>query len=164
MSGVSADDLVAWARRRIERVTPTGLADFVGRHGIVADIRPDAQRAVEGFLPGAVIVERNVLEWRFDPFGAHRLPGFHDRHQPVVIVCSAGYASSLAAASLVELGLTKVADLDGGYLAWRDWAATVAGRRDHPSSSAGAARGLLPISPSLDSMVRLHPRPRPLSL
>ena len=68
-----------------------------------------------------VVIERNVLEWRLDPDGAHRIAGLRSRHQPVVVVCSEGYASSLAAASLLDLGLTDVGDLEGGYRAWRDW-------------------------------------------
>jgi rhodanese-related sulfurtransferase len=68
------------------------------------------------------VIERNVLEWRLDPAGDHRLPAVRDYDQPVVIVCSAGYASSLAAASLADLGFTRAADLDGGYQAWASWA------------------------------------------
>ena len=67
------------------------------------------------------MVERNVLEWRLDPLGDHRIPQVRDHGQQVVVVCSEGYASSLAAASLVELGFTRVADLDGGFRAWRAW-------------------------------------------
>jgi rhodanese-related sulfurtransferase len=119
----SADDLVHAARRRIERVGPAGLAEFVGNDGLVIDIRPAAQRAEEGEFPGAIVIERNVLEWRLDPDGAHRIAAVRGPDQPVVVVCSEGYASSLAAASLSELGLHRVADLDGGYQAWALWAA-----------------------------------------
>jgi rhodanese-related sulfurtransferase len=87
----------------------------------VVDIRPEAQRRAEGELPGAVVIERNVLEWRLDPRGAHRIPEVRDHDQPVVVVCSAGYASSLAAASLVDLGFHRAADLDGGFQAWSAW-------------------------------------------
>jgi rhodanese-related sulfurtransferase len=119
----SPDDLVDAARQRIERVDPAGLADFVGSDGLIIDIRPAAQRAEEGEFPGAIVIERNVLEWRLDPNGAHRIAAVRGPDQPVVVVCSEGYASSLAAASLSELGLRRVADLDGGYQAWLRWAA-----------------------------------------
>ena len=117
----SADELVAAARRRIDRVRPDALDAVVARGGLVVDIRPEAQRSSEGALPGAVVIERNVLEWRLDPEGEHRIPQARDHRQPVVVVCSEGYASSLAAASLADLGFTDAADLEGGYRAWRAW-------------------------------------------
>jgi len=117
----SADDLVAAARRKIERVEPSELAEFLGDDGLIVDIRPAAQRSEEGAFPGALVIERNVLEWRLDPAGADRIAEVRGLDQPVVIVCSEGYASSLAAASLTELGLRRVADLTGGYRAWVGW-------------------------------------------
>jgi rhodanese-related sulfurtransferase len=118
---VSVDDLVERARRRIQRVGPHELEGLVAEGGLVLDIRPAEQRRQEGALPGALVVERNVLEWRLDPSSAHRLPQVRDLHQPVIVVCSAGYASSLAAASLADLGFERSADLVGGYQAWRIW-------------------------------------------
>jgi rhodanese-related sulfurtransferase len=115
------DELLADARRRIHRVAPERLDRVWAEGGIVVDIRPEAQRGAEGELEGAVIVERNVLEWRLDPDGAHRIPEVRDHEQQVVVVCSEGYASSLAAASLVDIGFTRAGDLDGGYAAWRVW-------------------------------------------
>jgi len=112
--------MVERARSRIMRVSPEDLDDFVADGGLVVDIRPAAQRNAEGELPGAVIVERNVLEWRFDLSGAYSLPEIDDYERPVLIVCSEGYASSLAAASLVELGYGRAGDLEGGYKAWLD--------------------------------------------
>ncbi|MGA2838027.1 MAG: rhodanese-like domain-containing protein [Acidimicrobiales bacterium] len=123
-----ADDLVAEARRRIRRVAPSELDQVWAAGGIVVDIRPLDQRLVEGELDGALVVERNVLEWRLDPGGDHRLPEVRDHRQPVVVVCSAGYASSLAAASLVDLGFECAADLDGGFQAWRAWSDRKAAR------------------------------------
>ena len=85
---------------------------------MLVDIRPAAQRAAYGEIPDALIVERNVLEWRFDPRSAARLPEA-DRIRPaVVVVCQEGYTSSLAAAALQDLGLRKATDVAGGYLAW----------------------------------------------
>jgi rhodanese-related sulfurtransferase len=131
----SVDDLVERARRRIRRVGPHELEGLVADGGLVIDIRPAEQRRNEGSLPGALVVERNVLEWRLDPTSAHRLPAVRDLHQPVVIVCSAGYASSLAAASLADLGFERAADLVGGYQAWSAWFARRAGAGE-PSEPA----------------------------
>ena len=117
----TADDLVAGARLRIDRVTPGSLVGVVSGGGLVVDIRPEAQRVVEGELPDAVVIERNVLEWRLDPGGDHRIPQVRDHGQQVVVVCSEGYASSLAAASLIDLGFTRATDLEGGYRAWKAW-------------------------------------------
>jgi rhodanese-related sulfurtransferase len=117
----SPDDLVAEARSRIRRVEPGDLAGLVDEGALIVDIRPAAQRAREGELPDALVIERNVLEWRLDPRGDHRMPEVTDYDRPVVVVCSEGYASSLAADSLRSLGYTEAADLTGGYLAWLEW-------------------------------------------
>ena len=121
MTARSADDLLAQARSRIRRVEPEELQELQDDGGLVVDIRPAAQRAAEGELGFGLIVERNVLEWRFDLHGSHALPEVTGYDQPVVVVCSEGYASSLAAASLVDLGFGQAGDLDGGYQAWRRW-------------------------------------------
>ena len=121
MTAHSADDLLASARAKIRRVEPDELDALTAAGALVVDIRPAAQRAVEGELGFGLIVERNVLEWRFDLSGNHTLPEVSDYEQPVVVVCSEGYASSLAAASLRDLGFTGAGDLTGGYVAWRRW-------------------------------------------
>jgi rhodanese-related sulfurtransferase len=118
----SPDDLVAQARRTIQRTRPEDLDSVALAGGPVVDIRPVAQRVLEGDLPGALVIERNVLEWRLDPHGAHRLPAVTGFDQQVVVVCSEGYASSLAAASLHDLGFHHAGDLAGGYRAWSAWA------------------------------------------
>ena len=82
-------------------------------------LRPEAQRASEGQLPGSLIIERNVLEWRFDPTSDARLP-LADYELQVILICQEGYASSLAAASLQDLGLHRATDVIGGYAAWRE--------------------------------------------
>jgi rhodanese-related sulfurtransferase len=115
----SADDLLAAARSRIRRVEPDELDELHAQGALVVDIRPAAQRADEGELGFGLIVERNVLEWRFDLTGDHALPEVKGYDQPVVVVCSEGYASSLAAASLRDLGFAEACDLRGGYVAWR---------------------------------------------
>ncbi len=115
----SANDLLALARARIRRVEPDDLEQLHAGGALVVDIRPAAQRAAEGELGFGVVVERSVLEWRFDLRGAHALAEVSGYDQPVVVVCSEGYASSLAAASLCDLGFAAAGDLAGGYRAWR---------------------------------------------
>ena len=115
------DDLLAQARRRIRRVQPAQLRALQDSGGLIVDIRSETARRAEGDLDGAIVVERNVLEWRLDPLGGHRIPEVRDHSQWIVIVCSEGYASSLAAASLSDLGFEHAADLDGGFQAWRAW-------------------------------------------
>ena len=121
MTAHSAQDLLASARARIRRVEPDELDALLAAGAVVVDIRPAAQRAAEGELEFGLIVERNVLEWRFDLTGSHSLPEVTGYEQAVVVVCSEGYASSLAAASLRELGFSGAGDLSGGYVAWRRW-------------------------------------------
>ncbi len=117
----SADDLLAHARLEIERIDPNELERLQAEGALVVDIRPERQRAAEGELPFGIVVERNVLEWRFDLQGEHALPEVRGYDQQVVVVCSEGYASSFAAASLRQLGFVLAADLAGGYRAWRAW-------------------------------------------
>jgi rhodanese-related sulfurtransferase len=112
------DQILAEARSRLQRVGPQQAARAVGEGALLVDIRPAAQRAAEGEIPGALIVERNVLEWRFDPASAARLPqASYDLR--VIVVCSEGYTSSLAAAALQDLGVRHATDLDGGFCAWQ---------------------------------------------
>ena len=111
------DDLLAAARARLERVEPHELAASFAAGDLVVDIRPEANRRAEGELPGAVVIERNVLEWRLDPTSGFEIPESHAGRR-VVLVCNEGYASSLAAATLLDLGLDGATDLDGGYRAW----------------------------------------------
>jgi len=83
---------------------------------LVVDVRPVEQRERDGELPGALVVDRNVLEWRLDPSSPHRLPeadSAADRR--VILVCNEGFSSSLAAATLQQLGLFRATDLVGGY-------------------------------------------------
>jgi rhodanese-related sulfurtransferase len=116
----SIDDVLAEARALLpRRAAPDDLAGVVARGGLVVDTRPVAQRAADGELPGAIVVDRNVLEWRLDPTSAHRLAEVTDHDQEIVVVCNEGYASSLAAATLQRLGLRNATDLDGGFQAWK---------------------------------------------
>jgi len=112
------DELLADARARIDRVSPVQAASRLARGAVLVDIRPAAQRAREGEVPGALLVERNVLEWRFDPASDARLPEATGYDLDVVVLCSEGYTSSLAADALRSLGLTRATDVIGGYQAW----------------------------------------------
>ena len=114
------DDLLAAARRRIEpRAEPADLQRVVASGGLVVDIRPFEQRFRDGELPGALLIDRNVLEWRLAPSSEWRIPEATGPDQAIVIVCNEGYASSLAAATLRDLGLLAATDLAGGFQAWK---------------------------------------------
>ena len=116
----TVDDLLVEARAGLpRRPGPGDLAALLERGALVVDIRPIENRSTEGELPGAVVVDRNVLEWRLDPASPHRIPEVTDHDREVVLVCNDGYASSLAAEALQRLGLHRATDLDGGYRAWR---------------------------------------------
>jgi rhodanese-related sulfurtransferase len=113
------DEILAEARGRLARVHPDQAHAEARDGAVLVDIRPAAQRAEEGEIPGALIVERNVLEWRFDPASDARLPQATGHDVRVIVFCSEGYTSSLAAASLHDLGLTRATDVVGGFKAWR---------------------------------------------
>ena len=107
------------ARSRLVRLTAGQARQAYSERGaVLVDIRPAAQRAAEGELPEAVVIERNVLEWRFDPTCDARL-SYAAYDLEVIVVCQEGYTSSLAAAALQELGIWRATDLIGGYAAWR---------------------------------------------
>lgn len=110
--------MLAAARDGVVRPGPALAAEQVRAGAVLVDIRPHAQRVAEGEIPGALVIERNVLEWRLDPRGTRRLP-LAGADLRVVLFCSAGYASSLAAHCLRQLGVPHATDLDGGFQAWR---------------------------------------------
>jgi rhodanese-related sulfurtransferase len=112
------DEVLAAARARLVRLRPLEAHRAAADGAVLVDIRPQAQRLAEGEIPSAVMIERNVLEWRLDPASATRLPvASYDLR--VIVVCSEGYTSSLAAASLQDLGVWRATDLDGGFRGWR---------------------------------------------
>jgi rhodanese-related sulfurtransferase len=114
------DELLGAARGRLDRVSPERAAIAVAERGaLLVDTRPEWQRRAEGAIPGALLIERNHLEWRLDPTSDARIPEAVDHDVEVIVICSEGYASSLAAASLQDLGLHRATDLIGGFLAWR---------------------------------------------
>lgn len=114
----SIETVLAEARTRLQRLDPAEAYEAVTAGALLIDIRPAAQRAAEGEVPGAAIVERNVLEWRFDPTSEARLPiASYDLY--VIVLCQEGYTSSLAAVALQDLGIRQATDVEGGFAAWR---------------------------------------------
>jgi rhodanese-related sulfurtransferase len=114
----SVDDLLAEARSRLSRLTPQEALAAQAAGALLVDTRSEHDRINEGAIPGATVIERTVLEWRLDPASATSLPqASYDAH--VVIVCSDGYSSSLAAATLQDLGVTRATDMIGGFRAWK---------------------------------------------
>jgi rhodanese-related sulfurtransferase len=116
----TVDDLLAEARSRIDRVSPADARDEVSRGALLVDIRSEVQRERDGIVPGAMYHPRNVLEWRMDPASSHHDPAVDGLERRVILMCDEGYQSSLAAATLCDLGFVRVADLVGGFQAWRD--------------------------------------------
>ena len=116
---VAIDALLAAARQGLDRVEPADLETEIAAGALVVDIRPIDQRVRDGELPGALIIDRNVLEWRLDPTSPHRAPEATNAHQRIIIVCNEGYSSSLAAATLQQLGVDHATDLIGGFQAWK---------------------------------------------
>lgn len=114
----SAEDLLTESRAHLRRLPPAEAAAAVADDALLIDIRPAAQRAAEGEVPAALIIERNVLEWRLDPSSPARIPQATGHRQPIIIMCQEGYTSSLAAAVLQDMGFIHATDLDGGFAAW----------------------------------------------
>jgi rhodanese-related sulfurtransferase len=113
------DGMLAAAQARLDRLTP-GAAWRRLQHGaFLVDIRPEFQRRSGGEIPGAIVIERNHLEWRCDPGSAGHIPEATDHEVPWMVLCDEGFSSSLAAASLQQLGLRNATDIIGGFRAWR---------------------------------------------
>lgn len=120
MAESAVDHHLEAVRRRLGRRVEVEQLDAELAAGAVAvDIRPGELRALDGELPGAVVVGRNVLEWRLDPTSESHLEGVAAAGRRVIVVCNEGYASSLAAASLRDVGIDGATDLVGGFQAWR---------------------------------------------
>jgi rhodanese-related sulfurtransferase len=111
-------DVLDTARTRLVRADPAEAEAVMARGGLVVDLRPLDERQREGEIPGAIAIGRNVLEWRLDPASPNRIPEATGPAQDIVLVCTEGYASSLAAAGLHDLGLGRATDLVGGFRAW----------------------------------------------
>ena len=113
------DRLLIRARSRLARLRPRQAAMAVDGGALIVDIRPEYQRRADGEIPGAIVIERNHLEWRLHPQSAGRIPEATDARVRWVVICDEGYASSLAAATLRDIGLTAATDVVGGFRAWR---------------------------------------------
>jgi rhodanese-related sulfurtransferase len=119
VTSASIDRVLAEARAPLVRLDPFEARAALAAGALLVDTRPQSQRERDGLIPGALVVERNVLEWRLDPTSPDRLPEVGDHDQQIVVVCDEGYASSLAAESLRRLGLGRATDVRGGFQAWR---------------------------------------------
>ena len=115
----TVDELLDQARASLRRVTPTEAERAAAHGALLVDIRPSDQRSRDGTIPGALTIDRNVLEWRLDPASAHRIRQVTSHDEVVIVVCNEGYASSFAALSLQQLGLHHATDVIGGFQAWR---------------------------------------------
>lgn len=118
VDGRSIDVVLTEARASLDRLVPRDAYEAVRRGAVLVDIRPLTNREIEGSVPGALVIDRNVLEWRLDPTSDARIADAgYDLH--VVLMCNEGYASSLAANGLQVIGLHRATDVIGGYRAWR---------------------------------------------
>ena len=111
------DGILEEARSELTRLQPEEAEAAMRSGALLVDTRPLEQRRRDGEIPGAVVIDRNVLEWRLDPSSEHCIPQAH-AHQRVIVICNQGYSSSLAAATLQRLGLRDATDVVGGFQAW----------------------------------------------
>lgn len=114
----TADELLAAARERLQRVTPRQALVAVEAGALLVDIRLSEERLAQGAIPGALVISRNHLEWRLDPTGDARVTQARDHDQVIILFCVEGYTSSLAAATLQDMGFANATDIEGGFLAW----------------------------------------------
>jgi rhodanese-related sulfurtransferase len=115
----TVDELLAQARGTLPHRPSPAQALHAQAHGaLLIDIRGDDQRREDGLIPGAIVLPRNCLEWRCDPASEWRHPAISRRDLRIIVICNQGYQSSLAAATLQQLGFTHATDLDGGFTAW----------------------------------------------
>jgi rhodanese-related sulfurtransferase len=140
----SIDEILGEARARLRRVGPAEARAAMAAGAVLVDIRSQAQRTGQGVVPGALHIERNVLEWRFDPRSPARLPQASYRLR-VIVMCVEGYTSSLAAASLQDLGVAGATDLAGGFRAWQ--------RAGLPVVPGPVAPGTVPAGPVVPGAV-----------
>lgn len=125
----TVDELLEAVRSRIERVQPVEVMARVAAGALLVDTRPVEQRERDGAVPGAVVVDRNVLEWRLDPASPWRIPQVTGYDLEVIVLCNQGYSSSLVADTLRALGLRRAVDVIGGFEAWAAQGLPVVGLR-----------------------------------
>jgi rhodanese-related sulfurtransferase len=114
---VGIDDVLERSRARLQRLTPQEAHAAARRGAVIVDTRPLEQRRRQGVVPDAVVIGRNVLEWRVDPTSGFTDPMLAGRGE-VIVMCAEGYSSSLAAAALQDVGVLTATDMVGGFLAW----------------------------------------------
>jgi len=135
------EHLLKAAQARLQRLTPEEARERQHDGANLVDIRPEFQRRADGEIPDAIVIERNHLEWRCDPCSDAHIPQATDHDVTWIVMCQEGYSSSLAAASLQQLGLRNATDVIGGFLGWRAAGLPVA----HPNTPTGQR---LPVKPS----------------
>jgi rhodanese-related sulfurtransferase len=146
--------LLSESRRKLARLTPREVDCALASGALLIDIRSEPQRATDGTVPGARFVPRNVLEWRLDPSSAYRDPELALPDALIVVMCDEGYQSSLAAAALQELGLSRATDLAGGFQAWR--AAGLPVRLPPRAPASLEARSAVARDSSSGAVFRVH--------
>jgi rhodanese-related sulfurtransferase len=116
---ITLDELIDRARRDLVRLEPEQAAAELAGGALLVDIRPADQRLAGGDILGATVIDRNVLEWRLAPNSEWRIDAIDGADTRVIVLCNEGYSSSLAAATLQELGLVNATDVIGGFQAWK---------------------------------------------
>jgi rhodanese-related sulfurtransferase len=114
------DRVLERSRRRLRRLDPAQAAAEQAAGALLVDTRTEAQRMRDGAIPATLVIDRTVLEWRLDPTSPSRIPEVTDHNVRVIVICNEGYSSSLAAASLQQLGLVNATDVIGGFQAWKE--------------------------------------------
>ena len=120
MARTTIDELLETARNCLIRLTAAQALCAMGSGAVLIDIRSESQIAQDGTITGALVIARNVLEWRLDPASSHRHPQAPQLDEQVILLCDQGFQSSLAAATLQKLGFAYATDVEGGFQAWRD--------------------------------------------
>jgi rhodanese-related sulfurtransferase len=137
MMRITINELLVTARSGLCRLSPAQARQAMRSGAAMIDIRSDTQIARDGTITGALVIARNVLEWRLDPASDHRHPQAPQLADHVILLCDEGYQSSLAAATLQQLGFTRATDVDGGFQAWRQAGLPVDPPGELPAPVAG---------------------------
>jgi rhodanese-related sulfurtransferase len=141
----SVNDLLDAARARYTRIEPVAAYHAVADGALLIDTRDGDQRRRDGLIPGALVIDRTVLEWRVDPSSGASHPQIPGLDARMILLCDQGYSSSLAVASLLDLGATDVTDIIGGFQAWR-----AAGLPVERNGEPGDDQACAPRQPSMD--------------
>lgn len=116
---ITIDELLDSARRGLGRLDPAAALEAMRSGARLIDIRSESQIAQDGTIAGALVIARNVFEWRLDPSSPYRHPDAPGVEDQVIVMCNEGYQSSLAAATLRQFGFARATDIEGGFQAWR---------------------------------------------